>query len=1252
MSDGDATVVLGLSFGFHDAAAALIVDGEVVAAAEEERFSRVKHDASIPIRATEACLRLAGVEASDVGHVVYYEKPLVAASRFLATKQSQGPRSIGSFFRDAPDMLGRRLLCGYQVARMLSDLGAPRPPRLQFVEHHLSHAASAFYPSPFEAAAVMTVDGIGEWATASIGAGRNHRLEITEELRFPDSLGLAYSLVTSWCGFRSNDDEYKVMGLAPYGEPRFVDALSEFIEAMGDGSVHVRGRRVGYFSPGRHARRSIARRLDGPPRPQDQAIGQREADLAASIQALTETTLLSMARHAHERTGESRLCLAGGVALNCVANGRLMREGPFDEIWVQPAAGDAGGAIGAALAYWHLGLGRSRTAGAGVDGMNGAFLGPDVDGASVDDVLQRHNLRSRRIGRDEMLDLVVDRLVGGEIVAVCRGRMEFGPRALGHRSLLADPRSASVRHRLNSVTKAREQFRPFAPAVLEDHCSEWFGLDQPSPYMLMVAPVRDEHRVEVAVEPATLEDRAEIARSTVPACTHVDGSARVQTVDANTNPDFHELLERFYQRTGCPMLVNTSFNRAGEPIVASADDAVRSASAASVDALVLGDRIVDGAELDALRLDDDASGPSPRPRVGRRRPGAQRHASSIERFGLAWAAAAVPLTIQLEHLGILDHVGIATNWIFVAALLAVLHRRTFATSILAIAAFAAIAVAPVNGEHRFIPMQIAIVVQAGVATGALSLRRRVDGEPRWVPQPSVAFALPVIVADVVLLARAGVKVPALVLIGGMLLLGVACAAPGPWSRVEGALAGATRLVGLVLGRVIRVLETFMGGLGRIIALVVMPVVFGIVVLLPWAYQRVTFGSPLWAPRRPGTRWIERDVSPLSSQELWFNDPGPRNRIAAHRLRRIGALVVVGCLAAGLVVVSRDRLASSEAASENGNRGSPIDPNSVNGKLQAQPWFAEWNESYRALWDRGTTSQYAGAEFGDVKDRYLTWIDGVRRSWEPEATSCRPTVDVWLMGGSAAFGTGQRDDHTVSSELARVAWSDGYRLRIQNRAVPGDVAWVEQRRLERAILTGANPPEFVVFYDGFNDVRAPMWAYMAGFPIKGRLLATTDRDLVPVLGHLVEEERGGKRIVTAPAVDINARPMETVRQVDTVIDAASFQYRAADTMSKEYLAGRQIPSARFFQPNVQTRNPARAGDFAQWPLGRDIMAAMRQRLPEGTVDLSDVFNSETTPYYSDDVHTIEAANVPLARAMWTELRPQITKVARPGGTSCS
>lgn len=593
------SVVLGVSCDYHDSAAALLVDGEVVAAAEEERFTRKKHDSSAPRRSIDACLRTAGVDASAVEVVAFYERPVEVLSRFLASRRRQGPAGFGSFVRDTPRLVGAHLMVAYRIERILRDLGSYGAVEFYYSDHHRSHAASAFFPSPFDTAAVLTVDGIGEWATATISRGAGRHLDVLEEQRYPDSLGLVYSFITAYCGFVPNSDEYKLMGLAPYGEPRFRESLAELVEINADGSVKVDAAKLGWFRPRGLRRRQLHVLLDGPPTGRGEPPSQRDADLAASVQQLTEESLLRLARHALELSGESRLCLAGGVALNCVANGRLLDEHISEDLWIQPAAGDAGAALGAALSTWHEVLCNERAT-APTDSMQGAFLGPQAGSDEVRSWLQDSGLAYDEVlDRTQLCDRVAGRLDRGDVVGWFQGRMEFGPRALGHRSILADARRPDARSLINDRVKGRESFRPFAPAVLLERVGEWFDLVDVSPYMLLVAQVRDA-RVEGAASDVGSDglllpfaERADLVGSPIPACTHVDGSARVQTVDAHTNPEFHMLLSAFERLTDCPVLLNTSFNVAGEPIVASPDDALRTARTAGLDLLVIEDFVID-----------------------------------------------------------------------------------------------------------------------------------------------------------------------------------------------------------------------------------------------------------------------------------------------------------------------------------------------------------------------------------------------------------------------------------------------------------------------------------------------------------------------------------------------------------------------------------------------------------------------------------------------------------------------------------
>lgn len=602
--------ILGISCDYHDSAAALVVDGEIVAANEEERFSRIKHDCSFPEQAIASCLAIGGVEPDEIDAVVLYEKPLNLLARLLAARQQRGAAALPTFVREMPTFLGRNLMVSYRVERVFRRLGALRAPQVYFSEHHVSHAAAAFYPSPFESAAVLTIDGVGEWATTTVASGCGNRLDLLQEQRFPHSLGLLYSLATVWCGFAPNDGEYKLMGLAPYGEPRYAAQLGEIALVADDGSIAVDGAMVDWWAgdPGRATQ--LASLFDGPPRRPGDSLTRRDVDLARSVQDLVECSVLRMADHARRLSGQDRLCLAGGVALNCVANGRLEREGPFDEVWIQPAAGDAGSAIGAALWYWHQVVGaprRSPSSEPGADSMNGAFLGPSFTGDEISTWLDDTHVPHRRLSDTARLCAeVAEALASGAVVGWFQGRMEFGPRALGHRSILADPRSGDIQLDLNLRVKGRESFRPFAPAVLEERASEWFEMDRPSPYMLFTYELADERRLQVSDEPDDVFERVRVPRSQIPACTHIDWSARVQTVASDANPVFHRLLTEFEKLTGCPVLLNTSFNVAGEPIVCTPTDALECARRSGLDLLVMEDSILD---LRSVHPNCEAGGP-------------------------------------------------------------------------------------------------------------------------------------------------------------------------------------------------------------------------------------------------------------------------------------------------------------------------------------------------------------------------------------------------------------------------------------------------------------------------------------------------------------------------------------------------------------------------------------------------------------------------------------------------------------------
>lgn len=608
-----ATTILGISAFYHDAAAALVVDGRIVAAAQEERFTRRKHDAAFPRHAVDYCLREGGLDAARLDHVVFYEKPLLKFERLLESQVAGAPFGYRAFLKAIPVWLHEKLHLPRELAR---GLGGSYRHRFIFPEHHESHAASAFYPSPFEEAAILTVDGVGEWATASLAHGKGRSLRLLRELRFPHSLGLLYSAFTGYCGFRVNSGEYKLMGLAPYGEPRYADLIRRhLIDVRDDGSFRLDLSYFDYVAGLRMTSEKFHRLFGAAPRPPGAAPTEREADLAASIQAVTEEILLRMARHAHALTGARNLCLAGGVALNCVANGRLSREGPFERLWIQPAAGDAGGALGAALFVWHQLLGNDRIP-APDDSQAGSLLGPAASPGEIEAVLRDAGAVYRRVDDEAALCAeTAAALAAGEVVGWVQGRMEFGPRALGARSILGDPRDPGMQRRMNLKTKFRESFRPFAPVVRRERAAEYFELKpgEESPYMLLVAPVRAGQRRGGADVSARGLDRLHAVRSTIPAVTHVDHSARIQTADAKRAPRLCRLLEAFEARTGCPVLINTSFNIRGEPVVCTADDALRCFLATDLDRLVVGDFVVLRKEQPAALL---ATGQAHRERFG------------------------------------------------------------------------------------------------------------------------------------------------------------------------------------------------------------------------------------------------------------------------------------------------------------------------------------------------------------------------------------------------------------------------------------------------------------------------------------------------------------------------------------------------------------------------------------------------------------------------------------------------------------
>ncbi len=591
--------ILGISAFYHDSAAALVVDGRIVAAAQEERFTRIKHDPAFPARAVDYCLREAGLSADDLDYVAFYDKPLTKFERLLETYLAYAPAGFRSFRLAMPLWLKDKLHMRRTLRR---GLGGPTRAKLVFTDHHESHAASAFFPSPFDSAAIVTLDGVGEWTTAAFGVGEGNRLRLIDHVAFPHSLGLLYSAFTYYCGFKVNSGEYKLMGLAPYGRPIYRELILErLVDLKPDGSFWLDMDYFQYCQGLTMTNHRFHRLFGGPPRPPESPLEQRHMDLAASIQAVTEEAVLSIGRHVHRRTGMKHLVLAGGVALNCVANGRLLREGDFEDIWIQPAAGDAGGALGAALFVWHQLLDHPRRP-EGRDAQHGSLLGPRFTTDEIERALGRQGASGRRFDDEvELLDHVAGLLAEGKIVGWFQGRMEFGPRALGTRSILGDPRSPAMQATMNVKIKFRESFRPFAPAVLRERAAEWFDLDprHESPYMLLVAPVLEHRRVPVDAEALRvmehdpdLRKRVNVVRSEIPAVTHVDYSARLQTVDEERNPRFYRLLEAFDRLTGCPVLVNTSFNVRGEPIVCTPEDAYRCFLATDMDALVLEDIVV------------------------------------------------------------------------------------------------------------------------------------------------------------------------------------------------------------------------------------------------------------------------------------------------------------------------------------------------------------------------------------------------------------------------------------------------------------------------------------------------------------------------------------------------------------------------------------------------------------------------------------------------------------------------------------
>ncbi|MFN8017996.1 MAG: carbamoyltransferase N-terminal domain-containing protein [Acidimicrobiales bacterium] len=1214
--------VLGLSFDYHDSAAALCVDGEVVAAVEQERLSRRKHDAGLPLEAIASVLAIAELAPDELDAVAFYEKPLNVVGRYLATRQRVGPSSLPGFVRTVPDLVGHNLMVGDRIQRGLRRIGRTSPIRVAYAEHHESHAAAAFYPSPFETAAILTVDGVGEWATATIGRGSGHRIALEEELRFPTSLGLLYSLMTVWCGFRANDGEYKLMGLAPYGTPRYADAMRELLDAHDSGAPQLQARRVGWWGRSPRRMRWLVDALDGPPAVPGSPSGAREADIAASIQVVTEEAVLGLAARASELTGERRLCLAGGVALNCVANARLLREGPFDELWVQPAAGDAGSAIGAAL--WHTHLDAPRTP--RPDAMRGAALGPRFGSDEVGRRLDELGVPHRRLDDAERADEVARRLADGEVVGWFQGRVEFGPRALGHRSILADPRSPTIKEHLNLQTKGRESFRPFAPAVLDDRAGEWFDVDAPSPFMLLTAPVRADRMLEVADEPTDPYERARVPRSAIPACTHIDGSARVQTVGPDAHPAFHALLERFDARTGCPVLLNTSFNVADEPIVCTPDDALSSARRAGLDLLVIEDHLVEGDALQALGAPADAApvpDAAPAPEVGAGAgdppPAAWREVPRVaerprrDRHGTAAKVGTALAAIAIGPLGPV----VRTHAITIAP-------RPLAVAVIGLLALAAVAAIPVP---RWLPRLLVagaagllaapfggIAVGAWLAMGTVLAAWAALGRPPvpGLPDPGREALGPVVALALVATLR-GRSLHATVLpLAFMVLASVAVIVI---SRHPGAAHRATRALA--------------HGVRTVVAAVLLFPVWLLVVLLPWLLHRLFFVDPLRAPvGAAGT--VRRVPSPAVPSRLWSREAALDRLPFWPRFRRkaivptVVVVAVVGLVWANLPAHRYD--------------------DSIPAAFADDAWFPEYRDVLRWYeYDGYDTLRFRRAR--DLESRYLNVSDGMRKTWAPPASSRTP-VTLWMYGGSTTFGFGQRDEHTIASELARLAHADGIDLQVLNRGVAGDTHWLEAQRFAWDLSVQPHP-DLTIFYDGANDLGAavrlnaegradePLPSDLAmedlrkGLEKPRRIFERFDGINRPDSAHLVPDRSGSK-------VDM-----------DAVGRAAIQRYERSRQLSRAVARQADVPVDWFWQPTLSTQQRIE-GQPEPGPDGQEVNRAALAVLPKDVIDLTRSLDDAPSPVFYDDVHTNELGARMVAEAIYARIRPALREAAQEHG----
>jgi carbamoyltransferase len=593
--------ILGISCFYHDSAAVLVRDGEIIAAVQEERFTRKKHDFDFPINSINWCLKEGGISAKDLDFLIFYEKPLVKFERILENFLGFAPSGISQFMQALPIWLKEKLWIPELIRKELD-----YPGKILFAQHHEAHAASAFYPSPFKEAAFLTMDGAGEWETASFGIGKDNQIDTLYTLHFPHSLGLLYSAFTYYTGFKVNSGEYKLMGLAPYGEPKYADLiLNELIDIKEDGSFKLNMKYFGYCNGLRMTNWRFEKLFGGRPRKPETRITQKDMDLAASVQKITEEIMLKMARHVFRVTGKDRLCLAGGVALNCVGNGRILREGPFKEIWIQPASGDAGGALGAALLVWYRYLGNARISDEEKDRQKSSFLGTHYSDDDIEDFLKKENIPYKKLEYSDIPEIVSDLIIEGKVIGWFQGRLEFGPRALGARSIIGDARNAQMQSRMNLKIKHRESFRPFAPTVLKEYVSDWFNLDRESPYMLLTAQVREDRRKPLDANEQTLAgfNKLKAIRSVIPAVTHVDNSARIQTINKDDHPLYYELIHAFYRKTACPVIINTSFNVRGEPLVSSPQDAYKCFMRTEMDYLAMGRFLLDKREQAPMHKD-------------------------------------------------------------------------------------------------------------------------------------------------------------------------------------------------------------------------------------------------------------------------------------------------------------------------------------------------------------------------------------------------------------------------------------------------------------------------------------------------------------------------------------------------------------------------------------------------------------------------------------------------------------------------